>query len=200
MSTLPEDFYERIKPRLRRRIGEELRLAARVLDLGCGNCELAEYLAEAYDQEVLGVDLKDPASPERPALVSGAVDCVQADAARLGFLHGGQVDAVVSVWALHEMARPERALREARRVLRPGGEILVVDFPRNSLARRLWNEGYYTVGEVRDLLRGASFDRVRARTIERRQIIWATGVRTRSGRGRGRAPRAPARATGRREA
>ena len=49
--------YEKIKPRLHRRIGRELRLAHRVLDLGCGSCELVRYLADAYEQQVTGVDI-----------------------------------------------------------------------------------------------------------------------------------------------
>ena len=52
-----DDFYERIKPRLHERIGRELRLARRVLDLGCGSCDLVRYLAETCHQEVIGVEI-----------------------------------------------------------------------------------------------------------------------------------------------
>ena len=45
VSALPEDFYTRIKDRLRERIGSELRSADWALELGCGSCELAGFLA-----------------------------------------------------------------------------------------------------------------------------------------------------------
>ena len=85
------------------------------------------------------------------------------------------MDAVVSMWALHEMEDPAGMLREAWRVLRPGGEILILDFPRGSLAQRLWNEKYYTIRQMDHMLRQAHFEEVRVKTIERGQIAWASG-------------------------
>ena len=154
---LTDDFYQRVKPRLYRRVGEELQLADRILDLGCGNCELAEFLSETYDHRVTGVDISSGAFPGRgdEAQKRSTLTCVKADAARLGFVRDGSVDAVVSIWAAHEMEDLEGVLREARRVLRPGGEILVVDFPQGSLAQRLWDESYYSPEEVSDALKGA---------------------------------------------
>ena len=62
-NTIPNNFYERIKPRLHRRIGREVRLARRVLDLGCGSCDLVQYLAGTYGQEIAGVDISDGSFP-----------------------------------------------------------------------------------------------------------------------------------------
>ena len=87
------------------------------------------------------------------------------------------MDAVVTTWALHEIDRRSETLSEAYRVLRPGGRILIVDFPKGSLAQRLWNEDYLTASEVGTLLSEAGFARVRARTIHKGQVIWAVGVR-----------------------
>ncbi len=176
---LTDGFYQRVKPRLYRRVGAELQLAYRVLDLGCGNCELAEFLSETYDQRVTGVDISSGSFPrhDEQAQSRSTLTCVKADAARLDFVRDGSVDAVVSMWAAHEMADIKGALREARRVLRPGGEILVIDFPRGSLAQRLWDESYYSPEEVSDVLKHAGFVGVRAKVIEQKQIIWAKGFR-----------------------
>ena len=103
------------------------------------------------------------------------MQCIKANASRLTFLRDGGVDAMVTTWALHEMETPEEIVREAFRVLRPGGEMLIVDFPKGSLAQRLWNENYWTPSEVGTLLRETGFVRVRARTIYRGQVIWAVG-------------------------
>lgn len=196
-TTIASDFYEKIKPRLHERIGREVRLARRVLDLGCGSCDLVRYLAGAYAQEVTGVDISDGSFPRQRRTRNGhRFDCLKRDAAGMSFAADGSADAVVSMWALHEMDRPRAILREARRVLRPGGEILVVDFPRGSLAQRLWNEDYYRPDKVAALLRQAGFEKVKARLVERDQVLWARGyrpARAREGRldpdGHGRAGR-----------
>ena len=171
---VPDDFYERIRERLRRRIAERLRFAGRVLDIGCGSCELACFLAEQNGQDVIGVDVSNAGFAVGEALAR-RVECHKADARHLDFLEDESVDAVVSVHALHEMGEPLEVLKEARRTLRPGGVALVVDFPRDSLAQRLWNEGYFSATEVAEMLERAGLSEVKSRLIERQQLIWAEG-------------------------
>lgn len=179
-ASLPDDFYEKIRPRLLQRIGEELREARCVLDLGCGGCELGRFLAETCSQEVIGVDIADGSFPDRHELKSRTrrlLRCVKADARRLGFLAAGAVDAVVMLWALHELKNPRAVLVEARRVLRVGGKLLIVDFPRGSLAQRLWNEDYYTPHQACDLLAAAGYADISVGLVERGQMLWAKGYR-----------------------
>jgi ubiquinone/menaquinone biosynthesis C-methylase UbiE len=179
-ASLPDDFYKKIKPRIYQQIGEELREARRVLDLGCGGCELGRLLAETHGQRVVGVDISDGSFPGRHELTSRTrtlLKCVKADARRLDILTAGAIDAVVMVWALHELKQPRAVLLEARRVLRPGGKLLIVDFPRGSLAQRLWNEDYYTPHQVSDLLLATGYVDVSAALVERRQVLWAKGFR-----------------------
>ena len=169
---LPDDFYERIKGRLRRRICRELRPAGQLLDLGCGSCELEHLLAEQNGTHVIGVDISDEKFPDSNSRSDG-VECRKADAGNLDFAEDRSMDAVVCVYALHEIAEPLNALKEARRVLRKQGRILIVDFPRDSLAQRLWNEQYYTWPQVASMLRRCGFVEVQARTIFQDQLIWA---------------------------
>jgi len=56
-SELNDSFYEDIKPCLYQRVGRELRSANHVLDIGCGNCELAGYLSKTYGHKVTGIDI-----------------------------------------------------------------------------------------------------------------------------------------------
>ncbi|MCK4341836.1 MAG: class I SAM-dependent methyltransferase [Phycisphaerae bacterium] len=175
---LKMNFYDRIKPRLYERIGRELRLAGRVLDLGCGACGLVKYLAQVYRQHVTGVDISSADFPKRPRSSRNArIRYVRKDAAHLDFAANESVDAVVVLWALHEMKHARTILREAKRVLRPGGEILIVEFPRDSLAQRLWGEDYYSPEELAGMLDKAGYQETSVRLIERRRLIWARGFR-----------------------
>ena len=176
---LSDNFYDKIKPRLYQRVGRELRLAYRVLDLGCGACELAQYLSETYGQKVTGVDISANSFPNNRNITKNTkrIRCIRKDAARLSFIRNETIDAVVVSWALHEMRNPQVVLQEAHRVLRPGGKVLIVEFPRNSLAQKLWNENYYTSEELVDCLGKAGFKDIRAKRIEHKQILWVNGYR-----------------------
>jgi len=174
----PDDFYEKIKPRLHQRIGRELRLAGRILDLGCGACDLVRYLARTYHQNVTGVDISDGSFPRRHHTSNGfRFRCIQKNATQLNFVKDMSMDAVVSMWAFHEMEHPEAILAEAHRILRPGGELLIVDFPKDSLAQQRWNEDYYSLETIKQMVSRGDFDDVRAKGIEQGQVMWITGRR-----------------------
>ena len=175
---LSDNFYEQIKPRLHKRIGLELRLARRVLDIGCGSCDLVRYLAGAYRQEVTGVDISSGSFPSRRHTPDGnRFHCLKRNATHLSFAADGSADAVITMWALHEMESPQAILRETHRVLRPGGEIFIIDFPKGSLAQKLWNEDYYRPAEVKTLLQTVGFEKVQVRLVEQGQAMWARGYR-----------------------
>jgi len=177
---LPDDFYEEIHSGLQQRIYEELRGATDVVDIGCGDCGLARYLVEAGEGwRVTGVDsgaAKLAGAEEAVEGSEGCLRCIEGDAAHLDFLADGAVEAAVMTRALHEMADAAAVLAEVKRVLRPGGKLLIVDFPRDSLAQRLWNEDYFTPDEVEEMLGSAGYGEVAVILIERGQMIWATGL------------------------
>ncbi|HSB90246.1 MAG TPA: class I SAM-dependent methyltransferase [Anaerolineales bacterium] len=115
----------------------------RILDLGCGTGTLTLLAKQTYpDTEWVGID-PDPeilararAKAER-AHVSITWD--EGSATDLPY-SDGSFDRVISSLVLHHLGRPRRrqALREAQRVLRPGGEFHVVDFgPPRTLAMRV---------------------------------------------------------------
>ncbi|MFI7431338.1 class I SAM-dependent methyltransferase [Micromonospora sp. NPDC049836] len=114
----------------------------RVLDIGCGTGYLTRRVARAVGPggTVVGIDPSPSvigyAATRAPAnctfQVAGAQALPHADAA---------FDAVVSSLAIHHLPADDRvtALREMRRVLRPGGRLLVADFSARPRHLRLVN-------------------------------------------------------------
>lgn len=115
----------------------------RVLDAGCGAGYGAAMLAEAGAAEVLAVDL-EPRNVRyaRRCSAHPKVRYETADLERLDRLElpDGSFDLVVSSNVLEHLERPERFLGEARRLLTPGGEMLLVMPPITSDGHRRLNE------------------------------------------------------------
>lgn len=141
----------------------------RVLEIGCGTGNLALLVkARQPSADVVGLD------PDRPALDRArrkarrrglAVQWDEGSATELPY-PDGSVDRVLSSLMLHHLPEEEkpRALDEARRVLRPDGELHLVDFggPHGGgpVRRRAQHDGrmHGQLGEgLADLLRAAGF-------------------------------------------
>ncbi len=147
------------------------RALGRVLDVGCGTGNLLSLLAEsgARVETCTGVD---PA----PAMLGVAREKLRTSPIRGGVLAAtaealpfadGAFGTAVSASSLHDWADPDAGLVEIRRVLRPGGELLLLDWHRDPLPMRLLNAwmritraGYrrmYARGEMADALARAGF-------------------------------------------
>ncbi|MFI5179952.1 MAG: bifunctional demethylmenaquinone methyltransferase/2-methoxy-6-polyprenyl-1,4-benzoquinol methylase UbiE [Thermoanaerobaculia bacterium] len=103
----------------------------RVLDLCCGTGDLA-FLAEADAPlaDVTGADFTLPMlriAQSRCRDKNGRSRFAQADALRLPF-RSGTYDAITIGYGLRNVADIPRALSEIRRVLAPGGRLVVLDF------------------------------------------------------------------------
>lgn len=109
-----------------------IRTGQRVLEIGCGTGTLLTALARRHpDVEAIGID-PDAASLRRArrkaAKANLKINFQPAYAGDLP-LPDASVDRVLSSLMLHHLDRAEhgRALREVRRVLRPDGELHVLD-------------------------------------------------------------------------
>ncbi|HXG18500.1 MAG TPA: ubiquinone/menaquinone biosynthesis methyltransferase [Methylomirabilota bacterium] len=111
-----------------------------VLDLACGTGDFSALAAQT-GARVIGVDFaKNMLTSARQRRINAAL--VQADASALPF-RAGQFSALVSGFALRNFVSIPAVLREAARIVAPGGRIafLEVDTPSHPLLR--WGHGVY---------------------------------------------------------
>lgn len=126
------------------RLGPE----AEVLDVACGTGDLSAALHAAGAGRVVGVDFSQAMldlaiAKSRRLRGPGRIEYRLGDAMRLEW-PDASFDAVTIAFGLRNVADPTRALREFRRVLRPGGRLVVLEFsePRARLLR--WMNRLYT--------------------------------------------------------
>jgi SAM-dependent methyltransferase len=136
-----------------------------VLDAGCGTGGLLAVLRSRRPElELIGLEWHDAAA--RRALAKAAVPVVRGSVNALPFADAG-FDAALAVDLLcHEAVRPDDALAELRRVLRPGGR-LVVNMPAyawltSAHDRRVHNARRQSLGQLRRMLAEAGFADIRA--------------------------------------
>jgi SAM-dependent methyltransferase len=92
----------------------------RILEVGCGEGELAEQMARELDAAVVAID-----QSERMVELARArgVDARVGDVQALDF-KGQTFDCAVAAWVLFHAQDVDRALAELARVLRPGGRLV----------------------------------------------------------------------------
>lgn len=112
----------------------------RILDLGCGtganlerllrlNLPFAEYIGMDLTEEMLGI-------ARRKAQGLTNVKFFQGDIHNLPFTEE-EFDLVISTWAFEHLAQPERAAREAVRVLKREGRVVLLFISLPSFPLRL---------------------------------------------------------------
>jgi ubiquinone/menaquinone biosynthesis C-methylase UbiE len=154
----------------RRRLLREAALqpGERVLDLGCGTGTLLLLAARMHpDVTLTGVDGDEKALAIARRKLARAGVAVRLDTAladRLPYPDAG-FDHVFSTAVFHHLApeERERALREVRRMLRPGGTFRLADFgPASSLLARLTGHLFHASSErTRDVFEGGLPQRMR---------------------------------------
>lgn len=94
--------------------------AERALDVATGAGRFAHMLA-GHAGEVVGVDADVTRAEPHPRVRYEAMDATALALPEASF------DLVAIAWALHHLANPTRVLLEMKRVLKPGGTLLIVE-------------------------------------------------------------------------
>jgi len=138
-----------------------------VLDLACGTGELERKLLNVHsDLKIVGVDISekmlDVARLKLPNL-----EFVKASAIALPF-PDHKFDMVVTVSAFHYFDHPLDTLEEIRRILKPQGRLIIMDWCRDywichalDLFLKIFDPAHkdcYSQKELHDLLTASGFD------------------------------------------
>jgi demethylmenaquinone methyltransferase/2-methoxy-6-polyprenyl-1,4-benzoquinol methylase len=124
-----------IDRRWRRKAIEKLRPllphGARVLDVACGTGDLSIALFENTGAQVTGVDFCRPML-SRAARKQPQISFVEGDALQLPF-DEAVFDAVTIAFGLRNLASVEQGLLELRRVLKPNGWAVILEFSKSTI-------------------------------------------------------------------
>jgi demethylmenaquinone methyltransferase / 2-methoxy-6-polyprenyl-1,4-benzoquinol methylase len=125
-----------------------LRPGERVLDVatGTGDLALVEEAAVGPEGQVVGVDSCVAMLEVARGRQRGAIDFQEGDAMDLRF-PDASFDVVTIGFGLRNVAERGQALREFRRVLRPGGRLMVLDFstPTSKMLKAVHDLFYFGV-------------------------------------------------------
>jgi demethylmenaquinone methyltransferase/2-methoxy-6-polyprenyl-1,4-benzoquinol methylase len=115
-----------------------------VLDVCTGTAGVALEIADHHDSRIVGLDashlmLEAGLQAVEKKSLDGRVQLVQGRAEQLPF-PDETFDAVVFTYLLRYVRDPDAAMRELSRVLKPGGELLSLEFgvPETLWVRTLW--------------------------------------------------------------
>jgi ubiquinone/menaquinone biosynthesis C-methylase UbiE/DNA-binding HxlR family transcriptional regulator len=146
-----------------------------IADLGAGEGTIALLLAQRAKQ-VIAVD-------SSPRMVEYGTGVAQSNGVknleyRLGDLEElpiktGKVDLALFHQSLHHAMHPQKAIDEARRIIKPGGRIVILDLLKHGFeqARDLYADIWLGFSQVElvDLLRTANFEDIEVSVVHREE-------------------------------
>ncbi len=120
------------------------------LDVACGTGDLSEALAAAGAERVTGLDFTPQmldVARQRAGKLGGKrnadrITYIQGDAQNLP-IADASVDVVTIAFGIRNVLDPGKAIREFRRVLRPGGRLAILEFSEPTFGPARWFNRVY---------------------------------------------------------
>lgn len=169
----------------------ELAPTDKVLDVACGTGEFEQLiLTEHSEQNMVGVDISEKmlTIAQQKLQAYPNVTLSLASAEHLPFADQS-FDVIVSASAFHYFENPAIALAEMKRVLKPNGKIMILDWCKDYLLCRICDlilkvtdpahQQCYTQAELHGFLTASGFDITRAAKV-RFGLVWGLMVATAS--------------------
>lgn len=162
--------------KLHRIILKELSGANNILDVGCGEGDLVNFLAKAMKRRIVGLDISNSGFNKAmgTAAKSGIphlVRCVKGDAHRIAqYFNGEEFDAVIMTYALHHFKYPQIVLREIQNILQPDGKVLVADWVLHETGKKEECRRFY-VRDILGIIKKADYDHVKMYEMEAEFVL-----------------------------
>lgn len=129
-----------------------------ILDIGCGTGSLIEKLIDEKPQvRVYGLDISEEMLKVAREKLPKLKDLVNGEAEALPY-DNKLVEVVVMVNSFNYFVNPEQAIKEAYRVLKPGGTLVIADKMVTSFKKYFIDGNNYMEEEIRGFLQQAGFD------------------------------------------
>jgi len=137
--TYDNSLYSKYNSKLHRQVLKQLNLGyyESVLDLGCGTGQLLSRISRS-GVLLAGVDIAPDMIAESKKKLGEQADLQVGDTENLPW-EDGRFDAVLSTLSFHHYPNPLSVLKEAARVLNPGGRLIIGDVWLPSPLRQLIN-------------------------------------------------------------
>jgi ubiquinone/menaquinone biosynthesis C-methylase UbiE len=133
-----------------------------ILDVGCGTGELLFQLRSHLNPALAGLDLSSNMLEVARKKLGSSADLRQGDAESLPW-QASHFDLVFCTLSFHHYPQPLQALAEMRRVLKPGGTLLLADICMPALVNLILpllstgDRHFYSNAEISSLLSQAGF-------------------------------------------
>lgn len=141
--------------------------ANEILDVGCGTGELLYVIHQQNpDIQLKGIDISPEMLKVAESKLGSAAELQVGAASALPF-DTNSIDMVMTISSFHYWPEPESCLTELRRVLKPGGRLIITDWCDDYLIckicdifLRIFNNAHYktySLSDCKSLLRNSGF-------------------------------------------
>jgi len=155
----------------------------KLLDVGCGTGNLLSFISSKYDTQIAGIDLSPNMLEIARKKLGEKADLRVEDSENLPF-DDSTFDIVTCTDSFHHYPHPENVLAEMRRVLKPGGTVVIADPWAPTPFRQFVNISMrfskggevklYGETEIRKLLKNAGFKAIELEQIKGKNAFIVT--------------------------